>query len=577
MVFRTSLFNLVLALVLPSPSVATAGTLTGHVRDLNWYAQYQSNPFGVGYYEFAVDANATNNSSLGGFAATDVFGVFSMPNLPAGFYTVASWDVWWRPAYAFNVNVPAVGSSVDVDLRLKATMWGYAVFWDPTGYHELGQTFVASGSVSMIYLRDPLNANFTRTVTIRAGGPGGAQVGAARTYGSGGDQRLIYGYGDMPTKARETYYVRIRTPSPATGLVLRQLDPRPDFSDSMPGGCLHLGNGTTLTAYPERDLGLVIMSDDDGLITDMYTRGNGNRFSSVNSVGQAFVARGVNLISAAFWLADASAPTYVVRLLENGPGGAQVGTVRRGKPARLFADPEMMVTWAPGECPLTVNNTYYLEVTKDGGGVFNSVYVNNSNPFPFGQAYQNGIAAPGTDLAGAIIEEESPGDATQPMVTFIGDPAVPQTSRATNRLTIQWTTDVPSDNKVEYAVEHPPYTMAMHSTQLVTFHSMTLTGLQAHTLYHYRVSSTAANRRPAVSRDFVICTRPAASNLLVNPGFEEGMGASPRSTIPGWSKSAGVDIRLSDGSWFWSLPPTNGACCKARSTAAPPTRTSISA
>src|SRR5687768_17593792 len=114
-------------LLLIAPAVM-GGTLTGHVRDPNWYAQYQANPFGVGYYEFAVNANATNNATLGGFGATDVFGVFSMPNLPAGSHTVASWDVWWRSAYAFNVTVPASGTSADVDLRLKATMWGYPAF-----------------------------------------------------------------------------------------------------------------------------------------------------------------------------------------------------------------------------------------------------------------------------------------------------------------------------------------------------------------------------------------------------------------------------------------------------------------
>src|SRR5262245_46166819 len=76
------------ALLLLFAPILTGGTLTGHVRDENWYAQYQSNPPGVGYYEFAVNANATNNPGLGGFAATDVFGAFSMPNLPGSLYTV---------------------------------------------------------------------------------------------------------------------------------------------------------------------------------------------------------------------------------------------------------------------------------------------------------------------------------------------------------------------------------------------------------------------------------------------------------------------------------------------------------
>ena len=109
---------------------AAGGTLIGHLRDRNWFAKYQNNPLGVGYYEYAINANGTNLASLGAYAATDVFGAFTSPNLPAGRYTVASWDVWWRPAFAFDVAVPATGFSADVDLRLAATMWGYPAFWD---------------------------------------------------------------------------------------------------------------------------------------------------------------------------------------------------------------------------------------------------------------------------------------------------------------------------------------------------------------------------------------------------------------------------------------------------------------
>jgi hypothetical protein len=45
---------------------------------------------------------------------------------------------------------------------------------------------------------------------------------------------------------------------------------------------------------------------------------------------------------------------------------------------------------------------------------------------------------------------------------------------------------------------------------------------------------------------------------LVNPSFEEGSGASPRSTLVGWSKAGALDVRTSDGSWLGSLKPTNG-------------------
>lgn len=532
-----------------------AGTINGHVRDMNWYAQRQGGPFGVGYYEFAVNANATNVSSLGVFAGTDIFGAFTNTGVTAGSYTVSSWDVWWRPAFAFDVIVPASGNSVDVDLRLKSTMWGYPAFWDSTGYYEFGQTFVATGPISMIYLRAPFDTSYT--LTVRTNGPGGANVGASRGFSGAGDHRLIYGYADMPTVAGSTYYVRIRTSSPAIGGVIMQMDPRPDFSDPMPGGCLWLGDGVNTVPHLDRDLGLIIMSDDDGLLTDLYTRGNGNIFSANTSVGQTFIARGVNLISAAFWLADPAAYTYVVRLLQTGPGGAPVGTTKRNKPARLGADPEMIVTWAPGECALTPGQTYYLEVTRDGGGTFNSAYVNTGNPFPFGQAFQNGTAISGTDLAGTIMEEQSAGSAARPEIKITTDPFVVESNRIATALKVQWNTDVASDSVVEFAGINPPYTDRVSDPALTTSHAVWLTNLQPHTMYHFRVSSSATNYKTVTSRDIVLCTRPLGSNLLVNAGFEDGSGASPR-TLTNWIKGGGVDIRQANGTWFFSMPPRTG-------------------
>jgi hypothetical protein len=540
-----------LALVLCSH----AGTLVGHVRDMNWYAQYAGGPYGVGYYEFAVNANATNNAALGAFAATDLFGAFTNTALAAGSYTVSSWDVWWRPAFAFNVNVPASGNSIDVDLRLKATMWGYPAFWDSTGYYEFGQTIIASGPVSMIYLRAPFATSYT--LTVRTNGPGGASVGVSRSFSGSGDHRLIYGYGDMPTVAGSTYYVRIRTSSPAIGGVIMQMDPRPDFSDPMPGGCLWLGDGVTMVPHHDRDLGLVIMSDDDGLITDMYTRTDGNNFGSNTSVGQTFTARGVNLISAAFWLADPTAPNYVVRLLENGPTGVQVGTTKRNKPARLSADPEMIVTWAPGECPLTPGQTYYLEVTRDGGGTFDAAYVNNGNPFPYGQAYRNGAAVNGSDLAGTIMEEQNVGSAAKPEIKITTGPSVLDLTRTATSLAIEWSTHVVSDSVVEFAGINPPYTDRVIDPTPTIKHTVLLTNLQPHTMYHFRVSSSATNYKTVVSRDMVICTQPLASNLLVNPGFEVGSGISPR-PLANWIKGGSVDIAQKDNTSFFSMPPRSG-------------------
>ena len=211
------------------------------MRDQNWFAHNQSNPFGVGYYEYAVNANGTNLLSVGGYDDTDVFGVFAMSNLVAGSYTVASWDVWWRSAYLFNVPVPTSGNSVDVSLRLKSTMWGYPAFWDTTGYYEFGHTFVATGPISMIYLRLPSFAGApSYTLTVHDGRPGGPQVGVSRSFGTGDQAAYLRLRGNANHGWTQLLYPhphivhRCEWSDHANGS-------RPDYSDPMPGGSLWLG------------------------------------------------------------------------------------------------------------------------------------------------------------------------------------------------------------------------------------------------------------------------------------------------------------------------------------------------
>jgi len=188
----------------------------------------------------------------------------------------------------------------------------------------------------------------------------------------------------------------------------------------------------------------------------------------------------------------------------------------------------------------------------------NSVYANNSNPFAYGEAYRNGQAIAGTDLAGTLMEEESVGSATRNTVKFVSDPSISEPMRGSNQVTIEWSTDAPSDSTVEYVVEYPPYTHSLQSSDLVSSHSITVSNLQPHTLYHYRVRSSAQGLRSVVSRDFVICTKPASTNLLTNPGFEEGAGSSPRALGPPWVYLPGTDVQVSSGNHFFSLPPYSG-------------------
>jgi hypothetical protein len=112
---------------------------------------------------------------------------------------------------------------------------------------------------------------------------------------------------------------------------------------------------------------------------------------------------------------------------------------------------------------------------------------------------------------------------------------------------------------VEFAVDTPPYTRSVYEPAAVTSHALALPGLKPNAMYHYRVSSAAEGYRPAISRDLVICTRAAGTNLLLNPGFESGAASTSSSRpLTNWTATGGVDIKEANGGWFGGLPPHSG-------------------
>src|SRR5215217_4625908 len=65
--------------------------------------------------------------------------------------------------------------------------------------------------------------------------------------------------------------------------------------------------------------------------------------------------------------------------------------------------------------------------------------------------------------------------------------------------TISWTTDEPSDSRVEYGTSASSLDQSASDATRTTSHSLKLTGLQADTTYYYRVSSTDADNNTATS------------------------------------------------------------------------------
>lgn len=574
---RHSLIACAAAVLALSTAAGAVVDMSGYILDPNWYAPhpYLTSPqvYGTGLYEYGVAGNIANSTLTGFQSNTEsysdnyfrgIYGFFRRPAQNEGVYTLQTWDNWWRPTFVFNQPFVAFNSPQQI-MRLRANMWSYAPTWEGN-YQEFGQTFAASGtSVTMITVRCAAPGNPNRiplTCTIHEGGPGGPQIGPSRvqTTNSGPtDLRYIWSGGEVPTVPGNIYYVKLSGPNDAT--VLCNNEPIPDMSDAMPeGSAYHNGVAWSQTsATPDQgaamDLGITINSDDDGVLTNMFVRSGGQNVGFAQSVGQSFTARGTSLISFCCWIPD-SANVYVATLY-NGVNGQQIGTAKRNKIMRS-ADPELLFTWAPGECPLTPGASYYIEVTRADNASLGTVYANGYDVYTGGQAYKNRSAVPGTDLAGTIMEEESTGSATKPTVQVSIPLSFAPADRGANSLTVRWTTDVAADSTVEYAAWNAPYTDAAYSSAKTTSHVLTLSNLLPNTMYHLRVKSATDGYRTGVSRDFVACTTTGTKpNLLVNPGFESATGGSPSNVVPGWTRS-GMDLKASTGNWFGDLPVYTG-------------------
>jgi hypothetical protein len=96
---------------------------------------------------------------------------------------------------------------------------------------------------------------------------------------------------------------------------------------------------------------------------------------------------------------------------------------------------------------------------------------------------------------------EVPTDSTPATVS-----AVTSGSLTTSGATVTWTTSEPADSQVEYGTSTSYGSTTTVNPSLVLSHSVTLTGLQAATVYHYRVVSVDRGGNVTRSADFTFTT-----------------------------------------------------------------------
>jgi hypothetical protein len=127
-----------------------------------------------------------------------------------------------------------------------------------------------------------------------------------------------------------------------------------------------------------------------------------------SSFGQTFVANGNRVVMAKFQTTIGYGQTYRygVRIRENGPGGAVLGSTAVSRVVYSDEYFPQIVTWAvsgPGAVEVVFGQTYYAEVYRADTSGSISCWYRRNNVYPDGQMYRAGVPVSGSDLVGRVI------------------------------------------------------------------------------------------------------------------------------------------------------------------------------
>ncbi|OGS28068.1 MAG: hypothetical protein A2297_04495 [Elusimicrobia bacterium RIFOXYB2_FULL_48_7] len=164
-------------------------------------------------------------------------------------------------------------------------------------------------------------------------------------------------------------------------------------------------------------------------------------------------------------------------------GGTEVVAWTDNGPATAFTETGLLY--------LAEGNTYYVSVKAE-----NSVGLQTST------TTSDGIC---------INRSGGGGDTTGPAISAVSAGNITATGAV-----IAWTTDELSTSRVEYGLTSAYGQSTTETAATDIAHSVTLSGLTAGTLYHYRVSGRDASDNPAGSADYTFTTASAAINTSAN-------------------------------------------------------------
>ncbi|MDP2207964.1 MAG: fibronectin type III domain-containing protein [Bacteroidota bacterium] len=177
-----------------------------------------------------------------------------------------------------------------------------------------------------------------------------------------------------------------------------------------------------------------------------------------------------------------------VNTLQPEVGIIPVGTNTYGHPTQIVLD------------RLDVANCYiYQTATGSGGTIPSGAGVVANNHVILKTSGTSYTVTYGTTTH-SYTGDGGSGDVTPPVISGVNASSITSTGA-----TINWITDEASNSVVEYGLT-TSYGSSSSNATMVTSHSITLTGLSASTIYHYRVKSTDAANNTATSVDYTFTT-----------------------------------------------------------------------
>jgi len=451
----------ILACLLPAAVVlqsAHAGEIEGRREGM----------FGGGVHEsfiWAVGVGANSTSAYNnGFSW---LGNYTIGNLPSGQYWVVASEHGASP-YNFIPHPVSVGSgTTTLDIHDWHTM-------SSVGLTDLGictwaaQSFVATGRDLAQFIVISPSGGSQVYATIREGTPTGPQIGPGRnvTNGSLFPAGKRYDPGEVPLVPGRRYVLRFDgsgTDSwrPALGYTK---DPYPNGHAWIDG-----------EPIPEADLSVSITCRDTGFI-DGYRVNNWWRSNTYAEYVQTFVADGSELRLASLMLAGDVGHEEPMRASAhewNGryPYGSQVGVAKH---AEMGANVTHAFVWGPGECPLTLGETYAIRFVRVDGQPF-PIY-GDSDKYSRGRAYFDGSPENGIDVTGRLVFTER----DRPNIIGSGITLTPIS--ATEVLATAHTS-VPTFATVAYRIGSPVFDTIVPSRTQNISHTMTVHHLKPNTTY----------------------------------------------------------------------------------------------